>query len=434
MSGDESKSGFALLDLLRRRQELQIGEVIDLLASLPGQLDRDEALCNASLLRDIRVVFEKEMEPRELNILMGLPTANWPEFKLSPQQPPDDTVAVGEITDTHEETMVQRSAPAALASLIYELLGGRQRPGLSNRLPPIAALGEKANDLLHRAVTSGQCRDARAFWRDFVAACATQSATRRELRMSAPSLAELERGTVCKLTPRANGTTRIHLIARPSFRIGRSAKQADFIARFLPDTPENVERTSELSRVHVLLEFGIGGITLRDGDGARPSHNGSTLEDVPLSSDRPMPLGMGGVLSLGSHYRMNVTPMPAPKPWKIVGVDGLDERDEFAPVGMGAVAFEPLDEQRATLQAAWLFDAAGFFLDEAREFRWHLDKVHAAPAFFLRRGGGFLLTNVSSSKTPIRVDSRDLMPGEVVPLRSGQSLRIGDSNFTVTVS
>ena len=252
--------------------------------------------------------------------------------------------------------------------------------------------------------------------------------------MCTTSRAGLERGTVCKLTPLAKDTAPIHLIARPSFRIGRSAKQADFIARFSPQNPENAERTSELSRVHVLLELRDGGIKARDGDGVRPSRNGSAFEGVSLAADRPSPIGSGGILSLGSHYRMKVIPMPAPKGLRIVDAAGLDERDAFVPAAWGAVAFEPLGEQRPPVQALWLLDAAGFRFDSAGGFVWRAIETETAPGLFVRRGGFFLLANISAGDARIVVDGRELAPGEVVPLQSGQSLRVGDFTFAVTLN
>ena len=121
--------------------ELHIDEVIELLASLPRQLDNDKTLQEVSLLRNMHVVFERQFEPRELSNLMGLPTARWPEFKLSLRPPQDDTLAGGERVGTLDEPVVQRSPPTVLALLIYELLGGRQRPGgplVCRRLLPSA--------------------------------------------------------------------------------------------------------------------------------------------------------------------------------------------------------------------------------------------------------------------------------------------------------
>jgi hypothetical protein len=256
----------------------------------------------------------------------------------------------------------------------------------------------------------------------------------RELRMCTTSLSGRERGTVCKLTPLAKDIAPIHLIARPSFRIGRSAQQADFIARFSSQNPENAERTSELSRVHILLELRDGGIKARDGDGVRPSRNGSAFEGVSLVADRPAPIGTGGVLSLGSHYRMKVIPMPAPKALRIVDAAGLDERDAFVPAGLGAVAFEPLEEQRPPVQALWLLDAAGFRFDSAGGCVWRAIETETAPGLFLRRGGFFLLANISAGDARIVADGRELLPGEVVPLQSGQSLRVGDFTFAVALN
>ena len=62
MSGDEAKASFPLIDLLRRRRELHIDEVIELLASLPRQLDDDKTLQEVSLLRNMHVVFDAATE------------------------------------------------------------------------------------------------------------------------------------------------------------------------------------------------------------------------------------------------------------------------------------------------------------------------------------------------------------------------------------
>jgi len=433
MNESGSKSGFVLAELLNRRP-LQVDEVIDLLDSLPEQLDSDETLRDASLLREMRVNFERHLDPPELNNLINSTTAEWPHFTLSPKDVGGETIASGQTAIAREEAMLHRSPPGALASLIYQLLAGRQRPDITANPPQIDALGQDANDLLQRALALDQSKDAKEFWREFVAACRMKPGAQRSPRSSTATPAERQPGTVCKLAPVGAEAAAIHLVTGSSFRIGRSKKRADFVTRFLPANPENAELTSKLSRVHALLELHSEGVTLRDGDGTTPSRNGSSFRDAPLSSECPSAMGRGGLLSLGSHYRLQVTALPIARSAVLIGKERFMPRPEGAPEDIGAVILEPLDEPHPILHAAWLFDAAGFFLGPSGEFRWHRDPAMAAQALFLTRNGSFQLGNVSLSRARLLVDGRELKLGDIVPLRSGQSVTIGHVNFTVSVS
>src|SRR4029434_3154842 len=107
-------------ELLKRRA-LQVDEVIDLLDSLPEQLDSDETLRDAALLREMRVNFERHLDPPELNTLIDSTTAEWPHFTLSPKDVGEDTVASGQTPFARQEAALHRSPPRALASLIYQL-------------------------------------------------------------------------------------------------------------------------------------------------------------------------------------------------------------------------------------------------------------------------------------------------------------------------
>ena len=268
------------------------GEVIALLGSVPELLDSDAAPGYGSWLRELWVRIDGEFDGAALRALMDAPVPQWPRFTITASPVQEEVTAAGEITVPDADAAVPDSAAGRLAQLIYELLGGPRRVAGDPHVSPLPELSEAANRLLCRALTFDAWPNARSFWRDFVAAVTLENHYTRELCVAAGSGERLERGTVCKLTPIGEGVAPIHLVARPRCRIGRSVRQADLITRFLPETPENVERTSELSRVHAVAEISGTGIAcatatvLKRAATVRPSKESRSRTTIRCQSPR----------------------------------------------------------------------------------------------------------------------------------------------------
>ena len=423
-----------LLELLRHRSALTVGETRRLLDELPGLLDEAERqgdLPKGNLLSAVEVVFAKNAE----GDCAGVSVCEWLEFRLALLA--DVTQAETAAAFDPMEVCFSRDLPARFAAMLYELLGGPHRG--DGARPPLAALGETANRTLQRALAGGAFADCAEFWREFLRA---SDGPRRVVRIPDSLLGTGTQGDLLTLAPRDGGRP-IRLVARTQFRIGRSRAEADLLTRFLPETPENARRTHELGRVHVFGEIIGGEPTLRDGNGTGPSANGSTFDGHPLAADAPVRVRRRGVLDLAGRYGFEVIPQFATgenfvvenlTDWIGASRLGFGSATGMSPLlgPRGAIVFAARAEQPFVRDAVWLFTRVDFTLDEDGGLVWQTS-ARKNPAAFLHLGGCFWIVNAGMSRDLARVSERLLAPGEAAPLGTDVSLRLGTGEFQVEV-
>lgn len=147
--------GFSLCDLLRARRELTLRETLSLLSQIAPAVDaaRDLGVCLALELRDVLIHFPEGFEEPDEQVILRCPIAEWPVFvvKLDPLGGLDE---IDELSASAERTMVgardcvRPKAIAQLASIAYELLGGKA--GASG---PLANVSEEGNLILRSALS-----------------------------------------------------------------------------------------------------------------------------------------------------------------------------------------------------------------------------------------------------------------------------------------
>ena len=230
-----------------------------------------------------------------------------------------------------------------------------------------------------------------------------------------------------RLTP-SDESPCIHLIARPQFRIGRSPDDADWIARFQPETEENEIFTNELGRVHVVGEVVQGRPALRDGNGTDPSINGSTFNDQPLNANAGIPVRRRGMLTLGELYAINLVPLFSEPDDFLVA--GLPEWHEEPAAVHGAIVFAPRLFEPTIRDAVWIFTRLDFALRPTGGPAW-LAPDPGNVATFLRCHGEFWLVNANLPNGELIVDGYDLSDGDAVPLTTARSLRLGAREYAI---
>ncbi|MGB8168445.1 MAG: hypothetical protein WCF18_13190 [Chthoniobacteraceae bacterium] len=448
--------GFSLLELIKRRRELPADFALRLLDGLPTILDfvATHALpLPRQLLGKVLVHFEEKVVPDDV---AGLPISQWPPFalKLNPLSvrasllDTEGETTMTTIADLRTASPEQRiPAPARLAELLYEILGGPIRDGRERRYTPLPALREEGNGVLRRALLDSPYQDCRRLWADL--ALAEPSDLRPSVPLAAPAepaeahwtvpavlLNTATPGILLKLLPENLALPAIHLVARSTFRLGRSLFHADFITRFLPENRGNDDLTNQLSRVHVLAEANGRRLTIRDGNGDTASVNGTTLDDDPLDRDHPASLRDRALLTLGGVYSLEIVPLitPAPPPQKIANLpDGLANPPAPPDLG-GAVFFFPVHRQPAVRHSVWLFSHAGFGLDAPQRIVWDQRGSGSSPASFFHDRGCFWLGNRLLPDDALEVAGVALARGTLAPLAKGQALRIGTLHFTVELA
>ncbi|MEA3207408.1 MAG: hypothetical protein QOE70_465 [Chthoniobacter sp.] len=445
--------GFSLLELLKRRHELPAADALYLLASLPATFEFIAAhglRLPRQLLGKLLVQFDANVEPEEI---VGRPIRQWPPFalKLNPLSMrvslpvSDSETTMTTLSDLRTSLPEPRvNAPARLAELLYETLGGHVRTGRDRRYSPLPALREEANGMLRRALVESSGQDCRHWWADLERAEPSDFRPAAPLEQPAPPKSRTLRippargapGTparVLKLVPANSATPAIHLIAQPKFKLGRSLSHADFVARFLPETSASDDLTNQISRTHALAECNGGRLFLRDGNGDAPSVNGTNLDDEPLASHPPTPLRNRVLLALGGVYSLEVIPLVAESPTALVipeSVHWPGPPPPAPPLG-GAVFFIPARGQPPLRHAVWLFSEAGFGLDGSHRVIWDTRGVGRSPASLHHHLGCFWLSNHALPHDVLEVAGTPLAREQIAPLVAGQGLRIGALHFTV---
>jgi hypothetical protein len=448
--------GISLLDLLRRRRELPVGEALRLLAALPATLDflaREAVATPHPLLGKLLIQFENQAAAE------GSPATSvdkWPSFVLKLNAlsirelvaaPTEDDTTNTVIADPRQPTDISDSyGPREFARLLYELLGGRIRELDSRRYIPIGALREAGNAVLRRTLLAMPHPTCEALWRDLLEAqpefqriaapaAAHSLPSRRALTIPEPLLGGAHPGEVLNLDPVESGATSIRLVARARFNIGRSPQQADFIARVMPENETNNALTNRLSRIHTFLERSGQGLQARDGNGKGPSLNGSFLDGEPLAPDPAMPVTNRSVLWLGEEYGVELIPVyeTAPRNPPISNLEAWSgaQRNAAEDGPGGALVCQPARSQPAVRHAAWLFTEAGFGLDAAGNLVWDTRGRSSSPAAFHYHRGCFWVSNRTLPETALACGDTPLARDTIAPLTPGQTVRMGSHIFLV---
>ena len=449
--------GISLLDLLRRRRELSVGEALTLLAALPATLDflaREAVPMPRPLLGKLYVEFAEDVAA---DGLMGTPVDRWPAFclKLNPlslrgllADPAGDDTKHTIVVDPRKSTEIQDGyGPRELTLLLYELLGGRIREVDTRRYSPLSSLNEAGNAVLRREMLTMPHADCESLWRDLVktqadkvrvAPAQDEAAATPAQRHRIPEahLTSAHRGTVMNLTSDGAATIPIHFVTGTHFTLGRSAAHADFVTRILPENEANDARTNRLSRVHVTLDLEDGHIVVRDGNGKAPSLNGSSLDGHPLTANHPAILPHRGRLILGDEFPMDLIPLERAEgaAWEIDNLSAWTGPQQTGkPAPWRAVVCQPVDGHVTSRHGVWLFSEVGFALDAAGRIVWDTRGRGRSPAAFHFFRGCFWLRNLSLPE-PVQAGQDSLLGhGEILPLAPGQALRIGAHVFSVHI-
>lgn len=421
-------SSISLIELLRRRRALSSAEVTRLLADLPALLDAGGRV--SGLLGNLSVVF---CDAAALDSSLTHDVRTWPTWRLA-LHGRENVPAVAEELATSPYLTAASAAPrstaAQMGELMCELLGGGRRDGHGTlRFSPVAGLSEAGNQILRRSMEEHyeKCAD---LWKEWLlavepAAQAHGEAWEIPAWCEPPGMDPLE---YAEFAPLESSAPAIRIVIRDQFRIGRSRRRSDWPARLQRGGVLDEDAAVRVSRVHAVGVWKDGLPALLDGDGARPSANGSCWEGRAMSPGEPVLLNARGVLLLGATYRLEATPilqsgfaalLALPAGW-------TPSRRQ------GAVFFRPLDGCELIRDAVWVGSAIGFLLSPEGQVTWNDGTSGRSLGFFVQRGGQIWLANAGAKDENFTVDEHSVAVGEVAPLRDGQTLKIGPARYAVT--
>ncbi len=444
-SGDRAspqKASFhlRLLDLLRRRKELLPGEVCHLLDSLPAKLDAEANIPSALINRAV-VRFTANATDAFLADALSMNVTDWPDFELILL--PGNPGETSQLNPSERIAADRGGIVMGFGMLLYELLGGTRRDAAGMaRFSPLSHLGEQANEVLRHALSGKEQGGCSAFWQQWKHEVARDVCLGiAEWRIPVWLLEKHQTGAVLELTPFRSSHLPIRLTSEPAFCIGRSQHEADYALRYSSGSGRNTPNVKELSRKHVLVESGPLGTSLRDGDGVRPSTNGSSFDGLPLAADTARLFKRRGLLSLSDQCRIEVVPAlrAKPRPFAIAnfqdwsGAVAENREASTLPPMSGAVYFVPQQGVMPLRDAVWLFSEIGFTLSPKGRVVW-TELEDAATGWFVYRAGSFWLANAALEDGAVQIDDSPLATGQIAPLVSGSCLRLGKHEFSITVA
>ena len=242
-------------------------------------------------------------------------------------------------------------------------------------------------------------------------------------------LGQRQDGTLLILEPLDGPSTlphqEIRISARPTFVLGRSREEADFLLWFWPRNEIHDTKTLRISKKHCLLELEGESIVVRSSGAAF-----STLDDQSVN-----PLGVRlenrGILSVAGNYFLELQHVQS----QIVGplvVSNLEEwkgpLTEIKSIGLGCVRLRPVTPHVLPQHSVWLLSEGTFGTSPSNPIVFNLQDLAEIQGRFHYFQGSFWIEN-SVDNGAVQLDNQTVKTGSIVPLVSGKTLKLGGQRF-----
>jgi pSer/pThr/pTyr-binding forkhead associated (FHA) protein len=266
-------------------------------------------------------------------------------------------------------------------------------------------------------------------------ALANEASGHQRFQIPGSFLHQAQEGAFLKLEPTdaaPNAAAReIRMIARPSFGLGRSREDADFLTWFWPRSEANDQKTRRISKKHCVLSVQGSKIFVRDNG----TSNRCMFGGVELSANGE-PLERRGILKLAEIYSLDVTPFPSSTldgPVISNLRDWRGSKTETSPGMRGSVRFIPMTSQVLPQNSTWLLTDGAFGTSRANPIILDFRGLAEIQGRIYHHLGGFWIETLASNGG-VHVNGARLEPGFLIPLVTGQTLKLGDAAFRVTVA
>jgi hypothetical protein len=258
---------------------------------------------------------------------------------------------------------------------------------------------------------------------------------RQRLQIPGSFLNQSQKGLLLKLESidaAASGPREIRFVARPSFSLGRAREEADFLTWFWPRSEANDQKTRRISKKHCILSIQGSKIQVRDNE----TSNRTALGGQELNAKEGEPLERRGIIRLAEIYSLDVTPFPshAPDGPVIANLRNWSgPSTDTAPAIRGSVRFIPMTPQILPQNSTWLLTDGAFGTNRANPIILDVKGIAEIQGRFHYHLGGFWIES-SVDNGAVHVNGTHLETGFIVPLVTGQTVKLGTSNFRVTVA
>jgi hypothetical protein len=214
---------------------------------------------------------------------------------------------------------------------------------------------------------------------------------------------------------------KIRLVARNQFAIGRSGEESDYLAWFWPRNEIHDTKTRRISKRHCTFVREGANIAVRTmASGSMTSFDG---ED--LSGSDTFNLDGVGTLNLSGIYELEFARFPS----TLQAHSGSAPHEETP---RGSVAFISRTPNVLPQSALWLFTDGSFGSSRANPLMLDVEGIAEIQGRFHYDQGFFWIESVIDNDA-VQVDDLKLERGQIVPLRQGMRVRLGDQDYRVGI-
>jgi hypothetical protein len=223
----------------------------------------------------------------------------------------------------------------------------------------------------------------------------------------------------------------IRLVARPQFVLGRSGEESDFILWFWPRNEVHDTKTRRISKKHVTLAIEDNRlVAINTAAGSLTTYEG---QDVTVAG---IDLSRQGILSLSGIYLIDILYIPGPRQspqitnfadWRghTLGASAVSRR--------GCVRLSPRTAHVLPQNSIWLLSDATFGASKMNPVALESPGLADIQGRFRFDYGVFWLESLADNSA-VQVNDRILTCGMIVPLSTGQQLKLGTTNYSVSIS
>lgn len=270
---------------------------------------------------------------------------------------------------------------------------------------------------------------------------AATAADKAELRIPNLFLKLPQFGQRLRLLPEnADAVRELWIVSGPEFKIGknhtaadgRRENESDWVAWFWPRSPENDEKTRQISRVHVVMGWLDAGLT-----GARDNRSkaGSYFDGIPLASNDWMPLKGPGQLRLGAEYILDLKLFPSafngePGVKNLKSLPGLPQPVDV-PV-RGSIVLRSRSCPPPFRESFWVLTDATFVAADTNPIQLEYEQMAPVQGRIHHFRGCFWIESIAANDA-IQINRSVLHPGELVPIMTDQTIRLGPHTFKASV-
>lgn len=246
----------------------------------------------------------------------------------------------------------------------------------------------------------------------------------RPLEIPPDFAAKGQPGTLLRLEPESASSDlpfqEIRIVARPSFNVGRSREESDYVAWFWPRNDIHDTKTRRISKRHAA--FVREGTTIVVQNIATGSL--TTFDGQDLAGSEMLMLDGVGTLNLSGIYELRVGRFPSTL--------GAPPSSPHADTPRGSVSFASRTPNTLPQQVLWLLTDGSFGSSTANPLALPIASLAEIQGRFHHDQGLFWIETVVDNGA-VEVEDVTLERGQVVPLDHGMKVRFGDQTFHVAV-